>query len=57
MYAMISYGIYTMYDTIRNYNLFDLQSVLFGKVKQTDSTQFGVVLGVVSVDDLFLISI
>jgi len=46
MYAMISYGIYTMYDTIRNYNLFDLQSTLFGKVKQTDSTQFGIVLAV-----------
>ena len=44
MYAMISYGIYTVYDTIRNYNLFDLQSTLFGKVKPTDSTQFGIVL-------------
>ena len=30
--------------TICNYNLFDLQSTLFGKVKPTDSTQFGIVL-------------
>jgi len=44
IYGIICFALYIMFDTIRHYNLFDLNQVIFGEKSDPNQTKYGIVV-------------
>ncbi len=46
IYGIICFALYIMFDTIRHYNLFDLNQVIFGEKSDPNQTKYGIVIAI-----------
>lgn len=44
IYGIISYALYIMYDTIRHYNLFNLNNLIFGEMSTSNNSNYGIIV-------------